>query len=368
MKGLLKKGEIYCIDYRVNGRRKRRVIGPSKKLAESVLQKIKTEITEGRYLDIQKQEKVLFKDFAKEFVELYVKPHKRSWSSSDKSYLGRLLPFMGNRYLHEITPALIEQYKSERLKTVIRATDDGKLVKTISPATINRELACLKCLFSRAVDWGKARENPVKKVKFFKENNCRTRYLEQEEIGKLLTCCSPRLRAVVVIALNTGMRKAELQHLKWQDVHLDKGYIVLHKTKNGETRYVPVNDVVRNTLIAAPKHPKSPYIFCASDAEPYNFRKAFTTAMEKAGIKDFRFHDLRHTFASHLVMAGADLNTVRELLGHKDLKMTLRYSHLSPDHKTRAVELLARKMDTFWTPGPNSREVEKTTSAATASN
>ena len=111
-----------------------------------------------------------------------------------------------------------------------------------------------------------------------------------------------------------------------------------------------MNPLVRRTLIAVRKHPDSPYVFCNANGENYaNVRKSFFTALKKSGIIKFRFHDLRHTFASHLVMSGVDLTTVRELLGHKSLEMTLRYSHLSPDHKQRAVANLSRQMDTFWT-------------------
>jgi integrase len=108
-----------------------------------------------------------------------------------------------------------------------------------------------------------------------------------------------------------------------------------------------MNQTVKDLLISVMKHPKSPYVFCGEDGLPYNYRKSFETALKNSGILNFLFHDLRHTFASHLVMSGVDLNTVRELLGHKSLEMTLRYSHLSPDHKRRAVELLNSRMGTI---------------------
>jgi len=108
------------------------------------------------------------------------------------------------------------------------------------------------------------------------------------------------------------------------------------------------------------RYPDGPYVFCDKNGQSYrNIRKSFFTAMRKAGIIGFRFHDLRHTFASHLVMSGVDLNTVRELLGHKSLEMTLRYSHLSPDHKRSAVDILNRQMDTIWTPEAKATEVVK---------
>ena len=270
-------------------------------------------------------------------METHAKPNKRSWRTSDYNYLKNLIPFFGEKFLYEITSQMIECYKIARKAQV-------------SVASVNRELACLKCMFNRAIDWGIAKDNPVRKVKFFKENNWRLRYLEKEEIAKLLANCPPMLHAIVTIAANTGMRKAEIQNLKWGDVNFHRGFITLRRTKNGEKRFIPMNQIVRETLISVRKQPQSSYIFCGKEDLPFNFRKSFDTAVKKSGILNFRFHDLRHTFASHLVMAGVDLNTVRELLGHKTVGMTLRYSHLSPDHKTRAVELLGNQMDTIWTP------------------
>ncbi|MBU1913169.1 MAG: site-specific integrase [Candidatus Omnitrophica bacterium] len=112
--------------------------------------------------------------------------------------------------------------------------------------------------------------------------------------------------------------------------------------------------------ISVPKHTESPYVFCDKDGKPYHdIRKSFWTALKKSGILNFRFHDLRHTFASQLVMSGVDINTVRELLGHKDIRMTLRYSHLSQDYKRHAMGILERQMDTICTPEQHSKKLEK---------
>jgi site-specific recombinase XerD len=121
-----------------------------------------------------------------------------------------------------------------------------------------------------------------------------------------------------------------------------------------------MNEQVKTALIRVRKHPESAYIFCNNKGVPvHDIRKSYSTALEKSGITNFRFHDLRHTFASRLVMAGVDLNTVRELLGHKDMTMTLRYAHLAQSHKQRAVDLLGKKVDTFWTLSPKSDIEEK---------
>ncbi len=347
--GLFQKGQNWFIDYRVNGRRKREKIGTSKKLAETVLKKRKVQIAEGKFLNIDRVERLRFKDFAPTYLETHAKPNKRSWQTTDAKYLKNLVPYLGERYLHEITPELVERYKAQRKESV-------------SVASVNRELALLKCMFNKAITWGYAKDNPVRRVKLFKENNWRTRFLEKEEIGKLLSNSPPVLRAILTVALNTGMRKGEIQNLKWRDIDFERSYLTVTHSKNGEKRFIPMNESVKKALVGVRKHPESPYIFAGKDGEPFDCRKSFETALKKSGIKDFRFHDCRHTFASHLVMSGVDLNTVRELLGHKEPTMTLRYSHLSPDHKSRAVEILDRRMDTFWTPRSSdekTREVEK---------
>jgi len=323
----------YISYYEPSGRRVKKKIGPIKKLAEASLKKIEVSIAEGKYLEIKKQNKIKFKDFANEYLELHSKVNNRSWRKSDLRNIAALNKVFANKDLHEITPHMIEQFKAHRAKEV-------------SPATVNRHLSCLKSIFSKAIAWDKFDgENPVKKIKLFKENNQRLRFLEKNEIKCLLTNCTKHLRPIVIIALHTGMRKGEVLGLKWCDLDFKRGIIYLYDTKNGEKREVPINEHVKTALLRTKRNPKSPYMFCKENGEPYKFiNTSFFTALKKSGIKKFRFHDLRHTFASHLVMSGVDLNTVRELLGHKSLKMTLRYSHLSPSHKQRAVDVLSKSM------------------------
>ena len=340
--GVIEKEGVYWLDYRVNGKRIRTKVGPQKKLAEDVMRKIRVQIAEGKYLDIKKESKIRFKEFAELYAENYGKK-KRSWRTTDKMYLEKFKSFFGDRYLHEITPFLVRQYQSTRL-----GQDTYRKTKP-SVAYINRELACLKCMFSLAIEWEHATENPVKKVKFEKENNSRTRFLEKEELKALLDNCHPVLRAIVLVAVNTGMRREEIRTLKWRDVDFQRGFATLYRTKNGEIRNVPLNQTAKETLMAVPKHPSSPYIFCNSKGNLYNFRASFMKALKNAKINNFKFHDLRHTAASYLAMAGIDLNTIRDILGHKSLSMVLRYAHLSKSHQMAAVSVLDKQMDTFWT-------------------
>ena len=310
------------------------------------------EKAEGKFLDKKKQLNIRFEVFADEYLQLHSKVNNKSWVKSDEAGIKTLKVFFAGKCLHEITPHMIDLFKQEKLK---KSEED----KGLKPASINRKLACLKSIFNKAIAWGKfTGPNPVKQVKLFKENNQRLRFLEKEEIVKLLANCNPHLRGIVVVALNTGMRRGEILGLKWRDVDIKRSILYLHNTKNGDKREVPINEHVKTVFIETRKNPQSDYIFCKKDGTPFgDIKTGFFTALKKSGIKDFHFHDLRHTAASHLVMSGVDLNTVREILGHKSLQMTLRYSHLSPSHKKQAVDTLSKWMDTIWTP---STKVETT--------
>jgi len=337
--GIFLKGDDWFIDYYARGRRKREKIGSSKALAENVLRKRKLALAENKFLDIKKHEKIKFEDFANTFIELHSKPNKKPSSvRRDLFSIKKLSTFFAGKYIHDITTLSVEKYKSLRTQEA-------------APATLNRELACLKCMFNKGIKWGKIDHNPVRDVNLLKENNQILRYLEKDQIPRLIDNCPDYIKPIVTLAVFTGMRKSEVLNLKWADVDLERGLIHLHDTKNGESRKVFLNNRVTSVLRDLKRRPDSPYVFCNEEGKPYNnIKKSFVAALKKIGIINFRFHDLRHTFASQLVMSGIDLNTVRELMGHKSLEMTLRYAHLSPDHKRHAVHILERKMDTFWTP------------------
>jgi integrase len=211
-----------------------------------------------------------------------------------------------------------------------------------SEVTINRELAFLKNLFTLAITWGKVAENPVKQVRLFREDNARTRFLTEEEEPRLLAHCNAHLKPLVIAALHTGFRKSELLALRWANVDFRHRLIKVEAaySKTHEARSVPMTETLTATL-------KSLKISAPSDSTDLvfgyrNVTHTFARAVKRAGIAHFTFHDLRHTFASRLVMAGADLATVKELMGHKHITMTLRYTHLAPGHKRSAIAALDR--------------------------
>jgi integrase len=331
--GVYKRNENWWIDYYVEGRRQRERIGPSKKLAGTVLKKRMVEIAEGKFLDRMKVPTMSFDEMAGKYLE---------WSQTEKaerSYrndvfsLKRFREFFAGKKLGEISSFLIEGYKRARRQEV-------------SPRTVDIDLSCLKHLFRKAVEWGFAVENPAAGVKLFRPQNARLRYLSEAEIAALVKACDDYFRPVVVVAIHTGMRRGEILGLKWRDIDLDNGIIHVEKTKNRMRRDVPMSETVRRLLFDLNARARCEWVFARSDdpGRPLrDCRYPFSRAVKGAGIRDFRFHDMRHTAASHMVMKGVDLRTVQEILGHKSFQMTLRYAHLSPEHGREAV----KKMDTL---------------------
>jgi integrase len=328
---IYKRGNNWYIDFFFKGQRIRESIGPSRKGAETVIAKRKAEIAENKFLDKRKEpDPIKFYDFAKEYLQWSKANKKPGTFVREISTMRRLNNVFENHILQQLTTWQIEKWKAKRKEEV-------------KPATVNRELSLLKHMFSKAIEWEKAKENPAKKVKLLKGEVKRVRFLMPDEIQKLLSNCADHLKPIVTVALHTGMRKGELLNLQWDQVNFDQRIISILNTKNHERRDIPMNETVKTTLKEMER--KSPYVFCNGDGGNFlNVRRSFETALRKSGIENFRFHDLRHTFASNLVMEGVDIMTVKELMGHKDLTMTLRYAHLAPNHKMRAINILDRIM------------------------
>jgi len=335
MSRLYKRGNVYWFDFQINGIRYRKSTGKTKRRdAEDVFhverEKAKTGECVGTKMIKDCKVAVLAGDYS-------------NWASTQKSYktskrffINQIIEVFGNINLSDLDTKTIEQWQSEQLKLK-------------KPSSINRVLACLKHMVSKAIDWNMASEETLKqvrKVKFLKEYNKRLRFLTVDECQLLIECCHKDLKPIVTIALNTGMRRGEILGLKWEQVDLRHGFILLDISKNGERREIPINTTLEYLFKKIPHGVESEYVFTGKTGKPLtDIKKGFHTALRKAGIHDFRFHDLRHTFASQLVMAGIDLTSVKGLLGHKEIKMTLRYSHLAPGHKRKAVQVLDRIME-----------------------
>lgn len=232
-----------------------------------------------------------------------------------------------------------------------RAIDDwsvNRIKKNIKKSTVNRDLTDLIAALNKAVKWELMPYNPLKGLTKFKEDSLNVRYLLEDEEKALRSVLNSKseysyLRPLILTALNTGMRKGELLSLTWSNVNLNEKRLTILDRKNNKTLYMPINSEVTQVLEEWRNYSKGDYVFHNSGKRLISIKRAFKTALKQAGIKNFRFHDLRHTFASKLVMMGVDLNTVRELLGHADITTTLRYAHLAPAYKLAEVEKLVAK-------------------------
>jgi len=339
LRGIYKqgKGRIYWIRYAGPDGKMRfeSTKTTSQKEAEYLLVCRKKEVQEGILPEVKRvAQNYSFRELAGEYLEWAKR--QRSFDSK-KYFIQNLVKTFGNLPLKDFSSRLIEQYQTEKLQSK-------------KPATINRHIACLKHMFTKAGEWEMAGEEvlkKVRKVKLLPENNKRLRFLSSEECQALIKACDPHLTPIVITALNTGMRKGEILKLRWEQVDLKHGFILLELTKNGERREIPINGTLRQTFVALPRHIKSSYVFWSGEnGKPYQgVKRSFDSALKRTGIKDFHFHDLRHCFASHLVMSGVDLTTVKDLLGHKTLTMTLRYSHLAPSHKVKAMGVLDKALN-----------------------
>jgi integrase len=345
---VFKKQGVYWIDYYVNGRRKRERIGPDKRLAQTVLQKRKVAIAEGKYLDKRRPITTTLDELARAFLG-YAKANKRSWVR-DQVSIRILLETFGGKRLTEMIPDAIERYKASRLtSTTVRG-------RPPRPATINRELACPKTMFNLAVKGvlllprGVPPENPVRAVKFLEEHNVRDRVLTAEEFERLVDVSPAYLQPVPRCAYHTGMRKGEILGLTWERVDLKAGFIRLRDTdtKTGEGRSIPIGRELREALqrlpIALdPQGARGPYVFTRHGRPMKSLRDAFVSGCHRVGLRDVRFHDLRHTAVTNLRRSGVDALTAMKITGHKTMAAFKRYHSMDENDPTAAQ----RRMDTY---------------------
>ena len=285
-----------------------------------------------------------------ELVDRYLNELEISNFSSLRDYRQMLSWWkeeLGHKKLSELSTSEIKQKQTELSTAYISSS------RRRSPARVNRYLATLSSALSTAVkEWEWLEENPAFKVKKLREPKGRVRFLSDEERERLIEACreseNKDLLLVFLMALSTGARRMEIWGLSWEDVDLAQGAILLHETKNKERRGLALHGVVLEMLqtkafSTAEKHG---LIFPSTKKKkvPVNFRKSFLTALDLAGIKDFTWHDIRHTTASYLAMQGATSNEIAEILGHKSLDMVKRYSHISQAHSSSVLKKLNQSL------------------------
>lgn len=357
MAKIRKRGNSYQIDYvDPNGQRVRQSF-KKRKEAEAELGKRVSLIAENpkRYLEIAKASTTTFDELVERYKENF--KSQKSYGTSKRYSIERLEKEFKGRLLSTISYYDLEAYRN-RLKNTLT---NHKTIR--ANASINRVLACLRHMLTKAVEWDMLDRNPFDKGRSLqlKENNRRLRYLTEEEIQGLLAECpdpsesnvkrdekgliqgsqAPHLKDFIIVAINTGMRKGEILSLKWGQVR--NGFIYLDKTKTDEARQIPINDDLVECFKGIRKRQQltSQYVFPdEKGGHIHDIKTAFKSALDRASITDFRPHDLRHTFASHYLMRGGSLKALKEILGHADIKMTMRYAHLSKEFAKEEIQVL----------------------------
>jgi site-specific recombinase XerD len=334
-----RKSGFFWIDYYdAEGKRHKEKIGRKSEALQALTRRHK-EIADGMYISPARAA-LPFRDLAHaalEYKRLRLAPQSYK---SDRLRLGRILPFIGSVPAEQLTPEQLE-------RAFAKLIDGG-----ICGSTANRYRSLISSIYSFALRTGRLKTNPVARVKKFKENESRLRYLladEEVRLRKYIREHYPQNEDEFDLALYTGMRRGEQFTLKWKDVSLERGVATV-RGKTGR-RHVVLNSTAKAAIERihdrcekdAHGNPVNEYVCPETTNEVQrDWRRWLEKSAESAGVKDFHWHDLRHTFASRLVMAGADIRAVQQLLGHKSIVMTMKYAHLSPDHTAEAAEKISR--------------------------
>jgi site-specific recombinase XerD len=313
-----------------DGRKRREKVG-RKSAAIDLYHKRKTQVMEGKKLPEKiRARKASFEELAKDALE-YSKAHKLSYAD-DEVRMAKLKEWLRQRPAESISPQEIERwlsFKAEQLKA----------------ATLNRYRALLSLTYRLGMQNGKVQSNPARLVRQRKEDNGRIRFLspdEEQVLRRVVQRDYLHHESELDLALNTGLRRSEQYALTWDCVDFERRQLTVPRSKNGARRHVPLNDAALAALRTAETlRNGSPHVFLnSSGVRLHSPRFWFDAAVKDAKVADFTWHCLRHTFASRLVMAGVDLRTVQELMGHKTIQMTVRYAHLAPQHQFAAVQRL----------------------------
>ena len=362
------KWRLECM---IRGKRYHKAIpeATTKKEAEQYLTIFKAELLRGK-LDLA--ENIGCKPFG-EIVDIYLKYVDTNLNSTDTAtrIANRFKNLWKNKQILEITPKVIENYKENRLKTQCgtKEIDGVKIPKYVSSSTVNREIGVLSKIFSLAIANGYTNINPVKDVKKLRVANKLERHLSVEEEKRMFQVCDddftfldiPKeeqeklsrrhngehayLKSILIMALNTGMRKSEILNMTWDCVNFDKNEISSLQTKNGKKNTIPMSSKLRQTLLEMYKTQSgNKYVFTnPMTGTKYNdIKRGFNTVCKLAKVEKLRFHDLRHTAATRMVDAGIPLPVVKQILNHANIQTTMRYAHTMKEQEISAVESLAK--------------------------
>lgn len=337
---------MYRVQVRLKGHPTESATFERKTDAKKWAQQTETAIREGRHFKTREAKKHTVADLIDKYIKS-VLPTKPKSEETQKVQLLWWKDAIGPYTLADVTPAMIGECRDKLL------TEKSVRGMVRSPATTVRYMAAFSHALSVAVnEWGWLEDSPMRKVKKPKEPRGRVRFLSDEERERLLTAAKKSrnkyLYPVTLLAISTGMRFGEIMNLKWSDVDLKRQCVILHDTKNGERRCVPVVKLANAVLTELSKVKlKDAVLLFPSTSDPKSptkLRSSWQSALNSAQVENFRFHDLRHSAASYLAMNGATLAEIADVLGHKTLAMVKRYAHISEQHTTKVVARMNEKI------------------------
>ena len=334
------KNWYYCITYndkKYQGSTKTTDKQSAKLIAEAKQTDIARE--ENKIPALKKKSIGNFTILWEEYLKAQIVPDVRKRTASN-----HFLPILGNKSPGIITTPDIRSYQLERkIELMSLEKNEGKREAGINFRSINYEIAILRNFFNYCIEKKYIDRNPCEGVKKLNEL-CRLKTLSDDDIAKLVVGATNKLtRGIIMFLIYTGCRKGEALDLKWDDVDLDNDFIAIKATKTRHDRYIPVSAPLKELLDAVEKVDGCLYVFNSGGKKIVDFKHSFKTACRNAGLKDLRIHDLRHVFASKMVMNGTSLYITGELLGHRTPNMTKRYSHLVPDTLRKAVNDVWKK-------------------------
>ena len=348
--------KVYNVQIRLKGQKPISRTFEKKTLANNWVQKTETEIKEGRFTQTAESRKYTLDDLITRYIENEL-PKRKSDQEKFKMHLNWWSEQIGCYYLSAITPAILTECKQKLEKEDLKHKRNGRTKRT--PATVNRYLATLSIVFSYACnEYGLLNDNPMRRVRKNKEQATEDRYLMPDEIERLLRACkefsftkgenyNEQTYLFVLIALSTGARYSEIHKLTWDNVDFTNRMFYFMNTKNGENRGVYMSDDVYNALKEYKKvqNIKNKSLWLTKNGvQLIDFRTRFYKVLELAKIENCRFHDLRHTVASHIAMNGGSILDIAQVTGHKTMQMVKRYSHLTKKHTAELLQSTTNKM------------------------